>query len=99
MKQTWQLDDGEQSAQMYADTFFVPPAVARNNLRAGDFVQLMFTDNLGFTERMWVIVNGRTRNGYRGLVNNTPLSPLLPALNTEIEFEPRHVINLTSSRN
>jgi hypothetical protein len=100
----WCLEDGEARARKSPKTFQIPPRWVRKALEPGDFAQLIFRisldneddDEAESVERMWVIVRGRTSNGYMGMLNNQPATISENELfweGTELPFEPHHVID------
>lgn len=98
----WSLDDGEQRSAASPDTFIIPPRWVREALEPGDFAQLIFKivfddDDEPFFERMWVIVNALTDDGYMGILNNTPASVEENDrfwVGTELPFAPQHIIDV-----
>jgi hypothetical protein len=89
------LDDAEERNRQAPDTFPIPPAEERANLRPGQIVKLIFAVDTGGepqVERMWVVVTGRDGTGYVGTLDNQPVTTdrLTPGMT--VRFEPRHVI-------
>lgn len=80
-----------------------PPS---ESLEPGDLAQLIFKiaidddeDPESF-ERMWIVVTGRTQDGYIGVLNNEPASiPENDALwlGSELPFWPRHIIDVAEA--
>ncbi len=96
----WQLDDGEVLHQQHPDTFWIPPRDVRDALRPSQVVKLVFRivtldeddaleENV---ERMWVIVDGRDGDLYRGVLDNDPECTNGLKAGAEVWFEGRHVI-------
>jgi hypothetical protein len=73
---TWRLGDTERYQQRAPDSFFIPPAAERRNLKPGDVVKLIFEfDELingQDGERMWVQVTDIMPAGYRGTLLSQP---------------------------
>ena len=95
------LDDGEQLHREFPDTFGIPSAKDRTNLKPGQIVKLMFRITAGkeeLVERMWVIVARKDGSGFVGELDNQPtltdkMRPGMP-----VRFEPRHVIDIYSKQ-
>lgn len=101
-KDGWELDDGEEINRDTPSTFWIPPSEQRNNLLPGQIVKLIFrikTINENkvkefHVERMWVIVQERLDNVYRGILDNDPYCTDDIRAGLQVYFEPRHVINI-----
>lgn len=102
----WSLDDGEQRQAAAPDRFEIPPLWVREALEPGDFAQLIFkiaiddAEDPAIFERMWVVVTGRTQDGYIGVLNNEPASTSENDalwLGSELPFWPRHVIDVAEA--
>jgi hypothetical protein len=85
------------------ETFFIPPAEVRHNLKAGDVVKLLFfirdPDPQGLeAERMWVDVKSADEGIYVGELLNAPsvIRDLKPG--DRIVFEPKHVAAIAVSQ-
>ena len=100
---SYELDDGEAIHREAPATFWMPPAARRAALAKGDLVKLIFRmtvrdpagdDTQVEVERMWVIVEGRDGDGYRGVLDNDPYCTSDLRNGAVIEFEPRHVIQI-----
>ena len=97
----WRLHSGEEYHAAAPSTFQIPALVARQSLRPGDLVKLIFEihvdkdDGPYRVERMWVIVREVVAGGYLGILDNDPY-----CINEndefwsgiELPFEPHHVI-------
>ena len=96
----WQLDDGEVLHQQHPDTFWIPPRDVRDALQPAQVVKLVFRIvTLGEddaleenVERMWVIVDGREGDLYRGVLDNDPECTDELKSGSEVWFQARHVI-------
>jgi hypothetical protein len=91
------LEDGEEAHREAPDTFEIPPRAAREALRPGQIVKLMFNitaDGESQVERMWVIVEGKEGDGYVGVLDNQPLATEKLRPGMRIRFQARHVINI-----
>jgi hypothetical protein len=107
----WELESGEERNREHPDTFEIPPRERRERLSVGEAAQLMFRIRIeeaddpekvldDGTERMWVIVVGRRKESYLGLLDSQPmvLAPESGILDvgTALEFLPEHVINIST---
>lgn len=103
----WQLRSGEKSHQRSPDTFWVPAAELRGNLRRGQMVKLIFDFEIVDTqdgpevrgERMWAMVSEEIEGRYLGLLVDEPQVIetgediyLCPA--AEIAFDAEHVVDI-----
>jgi hypothetical protein len=90
-----ELGNGEERATAHPATFHIPSKAAREDLRPGDCVKLLFRrDNMG--ERMWVEVLARAVEGYYiGELDNDPFVfvGLLKDRDT-IHFRSEHVLSI-----
>lgn len=99
----WELESGEARQAAHPDTFLIPSREARENLKTGQAVKLLFrieaqteagAMDLG-VERMWAIVAGRLGEFFIGILENDPVTidpdPTLKA-GMELLFQPEHVI-------
>ena len=103
----WELRSGEAAHQAHADTFWIPPLEARQNLKRGQVARLIFdiesADENGEImvqgERMWVIVAEQHDDGYIGILDNQPASfeatdDVYLCFGAEIPFLAEHVIDI-----
>jgi hypothetical protein len=96
----WGLLDAEAQNVAFPDTFPIPTAEERQQLRAGDMVKLVFVLDPPPTsgpnaERMWVEVRAAVPGGtYEGFLTNRPvvITSLQPS--SVVAFEPRHVAGI-----
>ncbi|MCU1358028.1 MAG: hypothetical protein JWM89_3446 [Acidimicrobiales bacterium] len=96
----WGLLDAEAQHAAFPDTFPIPTAPERSELRTGDMVKLVFVLDPPPTsgpnaERMWVEVRSAHRDGtYDGWLTNKPvvISSLEPS--ALVAFEARHVAGI-----
>ena len=94
------LDNAEELHAEFPDSFAIPHREKRENLVAGSLVKLIFRIDLGkqvAVERMWVIVNNRSAQGYVGILDNQPYCTDLVKKGIEIKFQPEHIIQLHHS--
>ena len=94
---TYTLDDGEELNKLYPDSFWIPPLNIRQNLSKGQTVKLIFRITNGektLVERMWVIVNKITSDGYVGALDNDPYCTKKLSAGLEVSFQPKHVIQI-----
>ena len=101
----WCLHSGEEYHATAPETFPIPSLDARENLKPGDFVKLIFEIHVDSdedpyqVERMWVIVREVTAEGYLGVLDNDPYcisenDQFWSGI--ELPFEPQHVIAIQS---
>lgn len=94
----YRLLDGEELNHAYPDTFEIPSAEARKDVRIGNWVKLGFmilspTDNYD-TERMWVAVAESSSDCYCGTLRNDPCHDVGAVLGDPIMFGPQHLLNI-----
>jgi hypothetical protein len=95
------LEDGEQYHKKAPDTFEIPPKSARESLRPGQIVKLMFNiraDGESLVERMWVVVEGKEADGYVGALDNQPVTTEKLRPGMRIRFQPKHIICIYTQR-
>jgi uncharacterized protein YegJ (DUF2314 family) len=100
---SWGLDDGEALHREAPQTFWIPAEAQRVALSTGDIVKLVFRMTLRDpatggeheeVERMWVVVEARDGDGYRGALDNDPYCTKDLSSGAAVMFEPRHVIQI-----
>ncbi len=98
----WTLDDAEELAAQYPDTFLIAPLETRMGLEPAEYAKAIFRfpsaehEDGAAVERMWMVVFENNNGHYRGRLANTPRSkPDDPRLvyGGWIDFEARHIIN------
>ncbi|MCR5871463.1 MULTISPECIES: hypothetical protein [unclassified Sphingomonas] len=98
----WTLDDAEELAELYPDTFHIAPKETRVRLEPGEYAKAIFRfpsaeiEGGEAVERMWLIIHSNDRGKYRGRLANTPASRPDDARldhGAWIDFEARHIIN------
>lgn len=103
----WHLRSGLASHHRWPETFEIPGEAERRSLGDGDVVKLMFDIQVQenpepgdiSSERMWVIVRGRSGPYYIGELNNVPAcSDEQDQLSAgdRVVFLPEHVISIYS---
>jgi hypothetical protein len=105
----WRLRSAEISHAVHPETFEVPPAVQRHNLKRGQAAKLMFEieseDENGISdiacERMWVIVSDKVDETYIGILDSQPVSiehgeDVYLCFGAEVPFKAEHVIEIDS---
>lgn len=95
----FELDDGESLHAAAPDTFAIPDAERRRDLRAGDVVKLVFRMRQDGTdapsvERMWVKVAEVRDALYAGTLDNDPVGDVRIRAGDRVVFEARHVIDV-----
>lgn len=95
----FRLLDGEELNRAYPDTFEIPCRAQRRTLEAGDLVKLLFEIvdppyDAPAAERMWVKVAQVVGDRYVGTLANHPVAITSVSLDSLIEFEPHHVIDI-----
>jgi hypothetical protein len=97
----YSLEDGEERNRRDPDTFPIPPREARENLRPGQIVKLLFAITAGGreqVERMWVVVQKGDGAEYVGSLDNQPASTGAMRPGMAVRFQPRHVIAIHPKR-
>lgn len=92
MKKGWSLLSAESLAKRH-DSFEIPHAIERHNLRVGQTAKLLFRFPEGPVERMWVEIIKVLSKRYRGQLRSHPLHYVLQ-YDDEVTFAPRHVASL-----
>jgi hypothetical protein len=99
---SWTIDDAEELAALYPDTFLIAPLETRAGLEPGEYAKLIFRfpsaehEYGEAVERMWLVVFANDNGRYRGRLANTPASkPDDDGFDygAWVEFEARHIIN------
>jgi len=103
----WMLRSGEASHAANPETFEIPPAIQRHNLKRGQAAKLMFEiesededGTLDITcERMWVIVTEMVGDTYIGILDSQPISiehgeDVYLCFGAEVPFKAEHVIEI-----
>ena len=97
----WELESAEARHAAHPDTFHIPPREARERLRPGQAVKLLFRIEAQYAdgtpavdvERMWAIVVRRSGDGYVGVLDNDPAGVEPDAslrAGIEFRFGPEH---------
>lgn len=73
-------------------TFSIPRSEQRNNLKPEQVVKLIFTDNNGNSERMWVVVQKKENETYIGELNNNPAHIKSLTSGDTINFKANNVV-------
>lgn len=100
----WELRSGEESHKENPENFWIPDLKARENLKRGNAVKLIF-DFEGYNEngtleiggeRMWVIVKDKIEDFYLGILDNQPAGIEEGFLdkNSEVYFKAEHIIDI-----
>ncbi len=100
----WELISAEGLNASHPDTFQIPAREKRGSLAPGDAAKLLFdieTREEGRVvdrgvDRMWVIVKGRTEDGYIGVLDNDPgtAENLHLQEGDNITFGPEHIAEI-----
>lgn len=93
----WKLVNAETRAKTSPETFEIPDREARESLKPGNIVKLIFelqnsTDIAG--ERMWVEIIGKADNMYIGTLDNDPQFIKDLAAGDKIDFRPEHITEI-----
>lgn len=94
----WTLENAEERAALYPETFAIPDLPIRTALTPGDYAKLIFRLALEkgeAVERMWVVVREVVGDRYMGLLENTPTQIAANEdlwLGVEIPFGPEQII-------
>jgi uncharacterized protein YegJ (DUF2314 family) len=92
------VGSGVELNQQFPDTFEIPPASERSNLKPGrQWVKLVFHITGGDqvnVERMWVMVDEKHPGYYLGTLNNQPYSTEHIRNGMQVRFEQKHVIQI-----
>ena len=94
---TFTLESGVELHGLAPETFYLPSAEERTNLRPGDFAKLMFRMTDGeqtAVERMWVLVREVRPDGYVGILDNEPFCTLSIQRGLSLQFHADHVIGI-----
>ena len=94
---THTLIDGVERNAAHPDTFDIPTADERQNIKAGTYVKVGFDKAGGGGERLWVLVGGPLNDGtgnYVGLLANTPFFLDGLAWGDRVTFRPEHVLDI-----
>lgn len=94
---TFTLEDAENLSRENPDSFWIPARGRRESLVEEDLVKLIFNISDGDQtqgERMWVLVKSADRSRYIGVLDNDPHFTDQIKAGLEVEFEPRHVIDI-----
>ena len=99
----WSLEDGEALHRAAPATFWIPDLARRDALQPGDLAKLVFRISVEneeepeAVERMWVLVRGRVRGQYLGVLDNDPYAieendEFWSGI--ELPFTARHIIDI-----
>lgn len=101
----WELESAVARHERHPETFEIPSAAEREDLRPGDLVKLLFllaTEDEGGPyvqcEKMWVVVEGVTGDGYAGTLTNDPVTSEAIGAGDVVRFGPTHVASLQHPR-
>lgn len=98
----WELESAEARHAAAPATFRVPPETQRQSLRIGQAAKLIFRIRLEdqaamteiATERMWVIVTGRSGRVYEGRLQNQSATTPDFGPGTVVHFLSEHVADI-----
>lgn len=91
----WYLDDVREMHEAAPYTFYIPSEEVLSQLKVGDFVKLIFTNEEASSngyrgERMWVKITAVHGNQFEGVLDNEPY--YLPIeVGTELSFGMEHI--------
>ncbi|MFB2539554.1 MULTISPECIES: DUF2185 domain-containing protein [unclassified Acinetobacter] len=91
-EQKWHLENVRTLAKQYPYTFYVPSIEYISTLEIGDLVKLMFEDEQGQAERMWVKITAIHGEDFAGQLDNQPYE--IQGLNAGdcIHFSVQHIM-------
>lgn len=93
------LLDGEKKHADHPTTFHIPDKDAKNTVTLGDHVKLMFEDDEGEIERMWVKVASVESGDNPHLTGTLANDPIVIAdlhFGDHVEFTLNHIIDITT---
>ena len=99
-KDHYQLDNGEELHKDYPESFWIPEKAARESLKVGDLVKLIFSmeetkgSNDISVERMWVEITAEYPNYYVGKLDNDPSGSDCVICGQLVTFQSSHVIDI-----
>jgi uncharacterized protein YegJ (DUF2314 family) len=87
------LINGVERHRLHPTTFEIPDEPHKAIVAEGDFVKLIFQDDAGQTERMWVKV---TSLGLEcvGTLTNHPVKLTAVKFGDVVRFQPEHIIDI-----
>ncbi|MGM0123271.1 hypothetical protein IGI37_000637 [Enterococcus sp. AZ194] len=96
----FQLDNAEQLAQEFPDTFIIPTKETRRTVKASEYVKLIFREETGHVERMWVIVTETSADcadivTYVGTLDNDPYHLTALQCGETVYFDERHIVDIS----
>ena len=105
----YKLQDVTVRARKYPKTFQIPSLQKRMSLQPGHLVKLIFLPATADThkasgERMWVVVTGRTKEGYQsvirydGVLDNDPVLIHGLKAGAVIHFKPQHIADIHKAK-
>lgn len=90
----WKLRSGVKQNRLYPTSFTIPSPVECRALEPGDVVKLMFEQNDGWGERMWVRIEKAGRRRLVGRLENLPLAFPRLDFGSKITFRREHIIDI-----
>ena len=90
----WYLDNVYERGKEAPYTFYVPSREVIDELEVGDMVKLIFMYEHGVEfegERMWVEIQERTGDSFKGVLTNEPYEKGILELGQEVTFKVEHI--------
>lgn len=97
----YDLDDVEERNALH-NSFEIPSEHARKRLKVGHSAQLIFLRKDTRPERMWVRITALTplpdgtTSQYTGVLDNDPLSPVMPPRGSTVVFSSHHIMDFVA---
>lgn len=91
--ENYTLINGEQLNKEHPDTFLMPEREKRECIAIGVHCKIGFQFPTGFTERMWVLVTGRTDDEYVGTLDNDPAVAKTIKHGDLVSFKAEHILD------
>ncbi|EAY1316421.1 DUF2314 domain-containing protein [Salmonella enterica] len=93
------LDDGVELSKQFPDTFYVPSHDKIMSLTNGDLVKLIFREESGDVERMWVIISDKSIGEdneltFIGKLDNNPFGLKTIKYGDLITFSQKNIIQI-----
>ncbi|MBL8031260.1 MAG: DUF2314 domain-containing protein [Candidatus Doudnabacteria bacterium] len=93
---SWMVEDATLRHQESPGTFQIPSKDDIKKLHAGNLVKLIFTNQTGETERMWVEIKKvlKDRREFEGVLDNDPVIITELAAGSKISFLAQNIASI-----